>query len=55
MKFGDAFDLDFKSLKEIGSTYRMTTVQAAVGIEQLKKLKYLNNLRKKLQKNILRL
>ena len=50
MKFGDAFDLDFKSLKEIGSTYRMTTVQAAVGIEQLKKLKYLNNLRKKTAK-----
>ena len=28
----------------------MTTVQAAVGIEQLKKQKYLNNLRKKTAK-----
>tara|TARA_B100000700_G_C15033050_1_gene851487 strand:+ start:175 stop:1404 length:1230 start_codon:yes stop_codon:yes gene_type:complete len=47
---GDTFDFDYLKVKEFGSTYRMSTVQAAVGIEQLKKLKKLNYKRSKIAK-----
>lgn len=38
MHAGDAWDYNWKSVDEIGSTYRMSTPQAAVGRVQLKKL-----------------
>ena len=41
-KCGDTFDYDYKKIYQVGTTYRMTTPQAAVGIEQLKKLSNLN-------------
>mgnify|MGYP001184061324 CR=1 FL=1 len=50
MHAGDAWDYDWTKVKEFGSTYRMSTLQAAVGIEQLKKLKKLNLIRQKIAK-----
>lgn len=38
MPSGDAWDYDWVQLEEMGSTYRMSTPQAAVGRVQLKKL-----------------
>jgi dTDP-4-amino-4,6-dideoxygalactose transaminase len=38
MHAGDAWDYDWMEVEEIGSTYRMSTPQAAVGRVQLKKL-----------------
>ena len=38
LNMGDAWDFDWVRLEEVGSTYRMSTVQAAVGRVQLKKL-----------------
>jgi perosamine synthetase len=46
MHAGDAWDYDWIKTEEFGSSYRMTTVQAAVGRVQLKKLDQLNDLRK---------
>ena len=48
MHSGDAWDYDWVSISEIGNTYRMGSVQAAVGRVQLKKLDYHNKLRKKI-------
>jgi len=48
LRMGDAWDLDWKSLDMMGSTYRMTTVQAAVGRVQLKKIETLLQLRTKI-------
>ena len=45
MHAGDAWDYDWIKADEFGSSYRMTTPQAAVGRVQLKKLDQLNNLR----------
>jgi perosamine synthetase len=40
LKPGDYFYHDWKTLEEIGSTYKMNDAQAAVGIVQLKKLQF---------------
>ena len=48
MHAGDAWDYDWIKVDEFGSTYRMSTLQAAVGLIQLKKLKKLNLMRKKI-------
>ena len=45
LRMGDAWDFNWKKLYLMGSTYRMTTVQAAVGRIQLKKLEKLIKLR----------
>ena len=36
MHAGDAWDYDWVKVDEFGSTYRMSTLQAAVGLIQLK-------------------
>ena len=46
MHAGDAWDYIWEKVKEFGSTYRLSTVQAAVGRVQLKKLEKHNFLRK---------
>ena len=48
MHAGDAWDFNWKQVEEFGSTYRMSTPQAAVGRIQLRKLESLNDLRKKI-------
>ena len=48
MHAGDAWAYDWVKTEEFGSSYRMTTPQAAVGRVQLKKLDQLNDLRKKI-------
>lgn len=50
LRMGDAWDFDWKKLNLMGSTYRMTTVQAAVGRIQLKKLEMLIKLRSNVAK-----
>ncbi|MBI3026879.1 DegT/DnrJ/EryC1/StrS family aminotransferase [Candidatus Woesearchaeota archaeon] len=42
---GDAWDYEWKSIMEVGKTYRMSTPQAAVGRVQLKKLDRFNSIR----------
>jgi len=46
MHAGDAWDYEWLRVDEIGSTYRMSSAQAAVGRVQLKKLDKHNNIRK---------
>lgn len=46
MHAGDAWDYDWESIEEFGSTYRLSTPQAAVGIVQLKKLDHHNKIRR---------
>ena len=48
MHAGDAWDYDWVKVNEFGSAYRMSSLQAAVGSIQLKKLKNLNRLREKI-------
>ena len=48
MHMGDAWDYNWHRLDEMGSTYRMSTPQAAVGRVQLKKLDSLIGKRKKI-------
>ena len=48
MHAGDAWDFDWKQVEEFGSSYRMSTPQAAVGRIQLRKLENLNDIRKML-------
>jgi len=48
MNPGDAWDYEWLKVDEFGSTYRMSTLQAAVGIVQLNKLKKLNLMRQKI-------
>jgi perosamine synthetase len=48
MHAGDAWDYDWKRLDEIGSTYRMSAAQAAVGRVQLKKLDKHNSMRERI-------
>ena len=50
MHAGDAWDYDWVKVDEFGSTYRMSTLQAAVGLIQLKKLKKLNSMRNQISK-----
>lgn len=50
MHAGDAWDYDWTKVNEFGSTYRMSTLQAAVGIIQLKKLNKLNLIRRRIAK-----
>jgi len=48
MHAGDAWDYDWVRVDEFGSTYRMSTPQAAVGRVQLKKLDKHNKIREKI-------
>lgn len=50
MHAGDAWDYDWNEVNEFGSTYRMSTPQAAVGRVQLKKLESLNAQRGRIAK-----
>lgn len=50
MHAGDAWDYDWSKVDEFGSTYRMSTPQAAVGRVQLKKLDKHNNMRERIAK-----
>ena len=48
LRIGDSWDYDWKSLNAMGSTYRLSTVQAAVGRVQMRKLKFLLSKRTKI-------
>jgi len=48
MHSGDAWDYDWQRIDEYGSTYRMSTPQAAVGRVQLRKLDKHNKMREKI-------
>lgn len=48
MHAGDAWDYDWSGIEEYGSTYRLSTAQAAVGIIQLGKLDSHNSVRQKI-------
>ena len=48
MHAGDSWDYDWKKVREIGTTYRMSTPQAAVGRVQLKKLDKFNAMREQI-------
>jgi perosamine synthetase len=50
LNMGDSWDYDWVRLDEMGSTYRLSTVQAAVGRVQLKKLDSLINKRSEIAK-----
>lgn len=50
MHSGDAWDYDWLRVDEIGTNYRLTTVQAAVGRVQLKKLDKYIGIREKIAK-----
>lgn len=50
LHMGDAWDYDWRSLDEIGTTARMSAVQAAVGRVQLKKLDSFNKRREDIAK-----
>jgi perosamine synthetase len=49
MHAGDNWDHDWYNVEEYGSTYRMSTVQAAVGRVQLEKLDIHNNIRENIR------
>ena len=46
MRAGDAFDFDWLELEEVGTNYKMTSVAAAVGRTQLKKIPKFNDKRR---------
>ncbi len=48
MRAGDAFDFDWLELQEVGTNYKMTSVAAAVGRVQLRKVDAFNAKRRKL-------
>jgi perosamine synthetase len=48
MHAGDAWEYDWQEVEEFGSTYRMSTAQAAVGRIQLQKLDKHNEMRQKI-------
>jgi len=48
MHAGDAWDYEWKRVREFGTTYRMSTPQAAVGRVQLRKLDKFNSMREKI-------
>ena len=50
LRVGDAYKYKWSKLRNVGTTYRMTTIQAAVGIIQLKKLDRLVKLRENIAK-----
>ena len=51
MHAGDAWDYNWRRVDEVGTTYQITTPQAAVGRVQLKKLDKFIEVRERIAKN----